>query len=87
MSKLSDRLRARASHFADVSMKHSMRPQDHYAWEAADALDAMEKALREIAAFDDVGANRYLDDCGSYGKFDEPGAVRIAREALAKLES
>ena len=49
MSKLSDRLRARASHFADVSMKHSMRPQDHYAWEAADALDAMEKALRPLA--------------------------------------
>jgi len=55
--------------------------------QAADALDAMEMALREIAAFDDVGANRYLDDCGSYGKFDEPSAVRIARDALARLES
>ena len=81
MSKLQERLRSYAGDVATSSL-NAVRFR-----EAADALDAMEKALREIAAFDDVGANRYLDDCGSYGKFDEPGAVRIAREALAKLES
>ena len=43
-------------------------------------------ALRKIAAFGDTGANEHLARTGSYALFDEPGAVQIAREALAKME-
>lgn len=41
------------------------------------------KALREIAAYDDESANEHLRQRGSYSLFDEPGAVRAARAALA----
>jgi hypothetical protein len=44
------------------------------------------EALREIAAFDDRGANEHLAKTGSYGAFDEPGAVETARAALAQLD-
>jgi hypothetical protein len=44
------------------------------------------EALRKLAAFDDIGANRRLADTGSYLSFDEPGAVETARAALAQLD-
>lgn len=43
------------------------------------------KALEDIAAFGDEGANLRLANTGSYGAFDEPGSVQTAREALAAL--
>lgn len=42
------------------------------------------EALKKIAAFDDEQGNAYLKAHGSYGGFDEPGSVQIARNALAK---
>ena len=87
MSKLQERLRDILTNAPPEPYTRKGEEMYHTLTKAADALDAMEKALREIAAFDDVGANRHLDDCGSYGKFDEPSAVRIARDALARLES
>lgn len=50
----------------------------------AEEAEKLREALRKIAAFDDVGASAYLKNHGSYGMFDEPGSVRIAREALDK---
>lgn len=44
------------------------------------------EALREIAAFDDESANQRLTETGSYSSFDEPGAVRAARTAIATIE-
>lgn len=55
--------------------------------EAADIIDELERALMEIAAYDDEFASRKLEETGSYGKFDEPNSVRIAREALNKLRN
>jgi len=45
-------------------------------------VEALEGALTEIAAFDDVGACEYHDRTGGYAAFDEPGAVEAARAAL-----
>lgn len=42
-------------------------------------LEIAEAALRKIAAYDDAAANAYLRATGSYGAFDEPGAVELAR--------
>jgi len=39
-------------------------------------------ALEDIAALNDVGANLYLENSGSYGCFDEPCSVQMARAAL-----
>jgi hypothetical protein len=49
------------------------------------AREKLEAALREIAAYDDTGANERLAKTGSYGSFDEPGSVQIARAALDQL--
>jgi hypothetical protein len=45
-------------------------------------VEALEKALGRIAAFDDSVANAKLAATGSYYYFDEPRAVKIARAAL-----
>lgn len=45
-------------------------------------LATYEAALREIACYDDKGANERLKATGSYSYFDEPGSVMIARKAL-----
>lgn len=42
-------------------------------------------ALMKIAAWDDRQGNDTLARTGSYEMFDEPGSVKIAREALAGL--
>ena len=44
--------------------------------------EILRTALTTIAAFDDAGASRHLELNGSYGRFDEPFSVRVAREAL-----
>lgn len=49
---------------------------------AATRVAELEAGLTKIAALDDVGANDYLKARGSYGRFDEPGSVQIARETL-----
>jgi hypothetical protein len=58
--------------------------------EAATALEShrgrvevLEKALKEIACFDDDAAGAYLKNHSSYARFDEPGSVEIARAALS----
>jgi len=58
-------------------------------WRAAArvAIEALpfaryEEALRQIAAFDDARACQHLEQFGTYGQFDEPGSVQIARKAL-----
>ena len=47
---------------------------------------ALREALTKIATFDDLFASDRLATNGSYGAFDEPGSVEIAREALAAIE-
>lgn len=42
--------------------------------------------LQKLAAFDDAGGNMVLRKQGDYSGFDEPGAVRLARELLATIE-
>lgn len=49
----------------------------------AEAKDAWREALERIACFNDTSASQHLDRTGSYGYFDEPGSVQIARESLA----
>lgn len=49
-----------------------------------DRLQELVAALTEIAAFGDEGAEAHLKATGSYGRFDEPGAVKIARNILEK---
>jgi len=56
---------------------------------AADALDQslaeierLREALEDITCFDDTAANAYLKNHGSHTMFDEPGSVKIARDAL-----
>ena len=51
-----------------------------------EAVRDVVEALRSIACFGDEGANRYLAAHNSYGGFDEPNAVSIARAALRRLE-
>lgn len=46
-------------------------------------IAGLEAALTRIAAFDDEGGNELLAAQGSYSRFDEPGAVQVARAALA----
>lgn len=43
---------------------------------------AYEDVLKRIACLDDELANRYLEATGSFGAFDEPGSVEMARRAL-----
>jgi hypothetical protein len=45
-------------------------------------LEKAEAALKQIASYDDEGANHRLAATGSYALFDEPGSVEIARAAL-----
>lgn len=49
---------------------------------AADEIDRLRKALEQIAARGDTAADEHLKATGSYARFDEPGAVQIARETL-----
>lgn len=42
----------------------------------------LREALVQIAAYDDTRANGRLALTGSYGMFDEPASVEIARAAL-----
>lgn len=42
-------------------------------------------ALRTIATFDDARAGAHLAATGSYGRFDEPRSVQVAREALGMV--
>lgn len=46
------------------------------------ANEIYEDALHGIACFGDTSANTHLAKTGSYGAFDEPSAVKAAREAL-----
>lgn len=52
--------------------------------EAADRIEALEAALRKIAAYTDTLANARMAATGSYSAFDEPGSVQIARAALGE---
>jgi hypothetical protein len=45
----------------------------------------LREALERIAAYDDHGAEEVLEAKGSYGCFDEPVSVQIAREALQAI--
>lgn len=42
--------------------------------------------LQKLAAFDDAGGNMVLRKQSDYSGFDEPGAVRLARELIATIE-
>ena len=52
-----------------------------------DLLAAAREALQRIACFDDEGAEAWLRKHGSYGGFDEPGSVEIARTTLASIDA
>jgi hypothetical protein len=47
-------------------------------------INDLESALRKIACFDDKQGNEHLENTGSYGAFDEPYAVEIARKVLGE---
>jgi hypothetical protein len=49
-------------------------------------FDEAVSALKQIAAFNDEGASKHLEQTGSYSSFDEPGSVEIARKALASVK-
>lgn len=49
---------------------------------AAAERDTLREALTKIACYGDTGANNRLEATGSYGMFDEPGSVELARTAL-----
>ena len=38
------------------------------------------RTLHKIAAFSDISASEHLISTGSYGAFDEPGSVQLARD-------
>lgn len=46
----------------------------------------MLQALISLAAFDDEGANQTLYEEGKYYSFDQPDAVRVARETLEAIQ-
>lgn len=46
----------------------------------------LETTLREIAVFGDEQANEHLRITGSFGGFDEPGSVEIARTTLSETQ-
>lgn len=74
---LGDRLEAQAETMARVvAERNNLRIE----------RERLREALRQIAAFNDEGANVALRKHGSYSGFDEPGAVQVAREALAGTE-
>lgn len=58
-------------------------PYDADALAVARAYIKEHEALVKIAAFDDVWSNNRLEKHGTYGSFDEPGSVEIARAALS----
>ena len=62
--------------------------QQLYNVEEIDRLYAVKRdllaALHKIAAWDDERANAKFERFGQYSGFDEPVAVQIAREAIAK---
>jgi hypothetical protein len=53
--------------------------------QSADAIDCLVAALTKIAGFDDELACGYLKATGSYGGFDEPESVKLARQTLAAV--
>ncbi|MEI4473218.1 hypothetical protein [Frigidibacter sp. MR17.24] len=62
-----------------------MADQERAKVAAAEAeRDALRAALDEIACWNDSFANDRLTATGSYGGFDEPGAVETARTAIAR---
>ena len=71
------------------AVERATRPQAHPVALGLDILTLAEdlreavKALEEIACFDDQGGTAHLAATGSYGRFDEPASVKIARQALA----
>lgn len=48
----------------------------------AATIAALREALERIAAYDDDHGNEYLAKFTSYAGFDEPSAVKAARQAL-----
>lgn len=51
---------------------------------ASKQISILAEALNRIACYDDTGANARLTATGSYGSFDEPASVQIARDAIGK---
>lgn len=51
----------------------------------ANAHDALVEALVRIGSYGDHTAGRFLHAHGSYGYFDEPGSVEVARSTLQTL--
>lgn len=49
-----------------------------------DLLNTYEIALEKIATIDDKKAWEHLENSGTYGWFDNPEDVKIAREALGE---
>ena len=94
-TELVERLRAACIDWNDTPMQDAEEPRvilDCATMrEAADGLTAitakvalLTEALAKIAAFYDEAASRHLTHTGSYGAFDEPSSVEIARRALSE---
>ena len=67
-----------------ATIRCGLRETDANGYLIAAAPDLL-AALMQIAAWDDTGGNAILENRGSYAGFDEPDAVKIAREALASV--
>lgn len=78
------RNRYESQHSAIIEAIKARKAAESSLAEAQLRIAGLEAALHEIAAFHDVGASKYLADLGSYGGFDEPGSVEIARRALSE---
>lgn len=82
-SGLVERLRSRVVGLnGNTPVEQAMREAAAAIEAQRERIERLEGALREIAAFDDGSASEHLKRTGSYGCFDEPGAVRAARAAL-----
>lgn len=58
----------------------------NHPFDAADKFMDFHDALYRIAAFDDKGASERLEITGSLSSFDEPGSVKMARDALRQYK-
>lgn len=49
-------------------------------------LQVLVDGLLKIATYGDIQANNHLKSTGSYGLFDEPNSVQIARDTLKRAQ-
>jgi hypothetical protein len=76
----------RASRGAVLQPPSPQPPHAPVAAEAAEQASLATMVLMQLACWNDLAANDILLATGSYEGFEDPGAVRRARKALARDE-